>query len=396
MWSQCIRFDSPSEAVEDLELAELAAEEGDSSPKARGTAMHKALASLFGAEPDVSRALLDALSESEREQVQWCAEQIVEIAAGHGWARESIQVEQRVTVYKGESFEVLYFGTLDAETKGGPLIFDAKFGLERQYFPQHVGYALAKMERDSLNRVLAFTLYGRRRRVQSYVINRETAELVAYGLLRRRHAGNGRPTPCEFCSWCSHKHECSALAAPGLELVEAREDWPMKLPQAHISRIGSDPRVMGLALYLWRTFMKNWGEGAEFYAKAMAERGIVPLGFKKQARKGSATITSVTAALRQLEAAGVPREALDGAIKTSMGALAKAYGEAFGLGESAARGKVKNLLLDAGLVAEGEPTFALVKEKDAEAVLRAALPQPEPKMVEAGQPVQVNDLEKDK
>src|SRR5690606_18728917 len=107
--------------------------------------------------------------------------------------------------------------------------------------------------------------------------------------------------------WCARRHNCEALTAPAVALTQARDDWPFHLTPAHTSRIGSDPVAMGLALYVSRYFISKWSEGSEFYAKVLAERGIIPLGFKARTVKGRTSITNVPEALRALEQAGVPR-----------------------------------------------------------------------------------------
>jgi hypothetical protein len=373
MWSDCPCFEGTGKSIEDIDAELLAeAEDTGAEAKALGTLQHAALASIYMPDAAARAAAFALITEKQADDVRWVATKINEIAEGLGYQQHELRVEQRVTMFKGESFEILYFGTADVEA-GPTIIFDAKFGLVRDYFAQLVGYLLPKLIASGHRVGRAYTVYGRSRRVQSYVIDMDTAEAVAYGILAKRADPHRRPRACQFCGWCANKAGCEAITVQVAEIVERREDWPLKLPRLHSSEMLNDPAVLGAALFVWKSFIEPWGGGVEFVAKGMMERGMMPTGFNKQNGRGKGTFTSVRAALNVMREAGVPDEILDQAITLSVTGLAKAYGKAHKLGDTAASTRVKKLLSGAGIYAEGEAYFKMVRDKNAESMIRCAL-----------------------
>lgn len=372
MWSRCPDFTGTGKDPEDADAELLAAEDTGAENKAVGTLQHAALASIYLPDADARAAAFAKLSEDEAGQVRWTAERINDIAAGHGYKPEDFRVEQRVTMHVGDSLKILYFGTADVEA-GPTIIFDAKFGLMRDYFAQMVGYLLPKLSEGGHKVGHAYTVYGRMKRHTPYVIDIATATAVAYGILAKRADPNRQPVACEYCGWCGKITTCKAINAIPSALVAKRDDWSLKLPQVHSSKMGSDPAVVGAALWVWKAYMEDWGSSVAFVARTLTERGFVPTGFTKQKASGRTSITDGAKAIALLRQAGVPESATSKAIKVTMTGLVEAVQEGLGLKESAAKARVESLLNGSGVVAKGEDSFKLVRSKDGEAQISAAL-----------------------
>lgn len=341
----------------------------DVSPAARGQAQHKALAKYLVGEPDP----FADLAEWEMKQVLWVAEEVIQHAAAMGYGRSEIQTEQRVTLL-GPSWNVLYFGTLDI--RYGPFICDAKFGDMRNYFPQLAGYGLAVMEADEVDRLFLRTIYGRWRKAQQYVLDRQTAEPVVYGILRRRHSKDKHPVLCEFCGWCKHKLTCSAVNGVVDAVLSKREDWAMRLPTAHVSLAHSNPVTLGAMRFLWKAYIEPWGKSVEYASATMADGGGTILGFDKRPEKGRVRMDSSLNVAKVLVASGLKIEDVLGAAKLTMSKLAQAYHARFGGTKAEAARVVEKALLDAGVIRRGDPTFKLIRSKTAEDDIRAALARP--------------------
>ncbi|HEX2099819.1 MAG TPA: hypothetical protein VHF69_04095, partial [Candidatus Synoicihabitans sp.] len=217
---------------------------------------------------------------------------------------------------------------------------------------------------------------GRLRRSSKVVVDLETAERVVYGLLARRKALHRRPTPCQYCGWCKHALTCSAIGSNIEGLVAAREDWGLKITEAHISRLLSDPTAMGLARYLWKSQIEPWGKHVDFASRSMADGGVVPLGYKKSVVRGSPEVTDAIGAGAALMAAGVPKDAIEPLYSLSFGALVDAYRTSMGVTKDAAEMKVEELLTAAGKMTRAEAGFMLRAIKGAPELLASAIARP--------------------
>lgn len=368
---ECIAFDPmPDVDLEDVDGSEEDApiEVEDRSARGRGVAMHKACAMLLVGDLEMRQKALEGLSEREVGQVQWAVAKAIEIVESHGYAQSDIRVEQRVTLYNADSFEPLYFGTCDVEC--GPLDFDFKFAEPRNYFAQLVGYALPKMEDRGENRRYGHILNGRYRRVEKYVLDRQTVQSIGYGFLARVTAKERKPTACSYCGFCRHKLTCSAIAPVAVSLVERREDWRLKLPTPHVSQM-HDPAWLGAARFVWLNFLKKWGSAVEF-ASSSLPAGVAPAGYRLRPEKGRQSIANVQKAVAVLEPI-VGAEAIWDSMDLPIGTLAKAYAGSAGISEEKAKTAIVSALADARLLAVGLPSTKLIAEKNAEELIRAAL-----------------------
>lgn len=373
-WVECIAFNP---MIDDPDEIPVGDEESADDPKTRGTLQHAAAAAILGRSgPDVVSQAMASLEEREREQVQWAVQRVIEICAEHGYGVDDIRVEQRVRLLKPDSFEVWYFGTLDIIC--GPLVFDLKFGDVRDYFAQLVGYTLPSLE-ETGGRRIAYVVFARWRRHQMWNISADTARTVGYSILRRRTADVRPPRLCAYCAWCADQATCPAITGTVNHVVERREDWPtaaLRLETAHTSLMRADPVMLGKARYLWKAFIEPWGAAVEFATDQLKAHGIAPLGFRIQPKKGAKKIVSGMGAVDALAKAGVPRETIEPLLGVSFGALATAYAQAFGKGQKASETAVEQILLSAGVLAYGEATSTLQREKNALELLAAASAKP--------------------
>jgi hypothetical protein len=381
-WALCACYDGEKD-IEDADADALAIEttaKADTSPKGRGTAQHLALAKVIRGQPGA----FSDLSEVEENQVRWVAESTIEAAANAGYSPSEIHVEERMTMFKGDSFEVLYFGTVDIHY--GPFLFDAKFGDVRNYFAQLCAYALPKMEAEGRERIFARLQYGRWKKVVSHVIDRETAERVVYSILAKRHNPHRQPTPCDYCSWCLHRSTCSAINVTVDTLLGKRPDWALRLPSLHVSDAANDPALIGAMYWLWKTRIEPWGSGLEYSARLMAEYGTTPLGFTKRPEKGRLGINDPTKAFQALQEAGISQEHILSAASYSIKSLAAAYVLQFGGSEATAAKKIEAILTASGAAQRGDSVCKLIRNSDAEDDIRATLARPV-----SGLPLQLAD-----
>ena len=368
MRAECICYQAPAEDPEDLDGEDDTAEVHDTSAKARGTVKHKAVALLLAGDLTQRQHALDGLSEREVGEVQFVVEKAVQIIEENGYALADVRVEMRVTLLD-DAFAVIYFGTGDADV--GPIDFEWKFGESRNYFPQLAALALAKMVAREESRRIGYTVYGRLRRVERVVITRDTAERVVYGILARRLAGNGRPTPCQYCGWCAARATCPALVATPVALVDRREDWALKLPSPHVSAL-RDPAWLGAARYVWKRYLEPWGSAVEF---ACSMSVIPPAGYNRRPEKGRTSVADARKAFAALREE-VGEDVLWAHTSITLGALVKAHAACSGQSEAKAKTVILARLTEAGALAVGDPSSKLIADKEAEGLIRAAIMRP--------------------
>tara|TARA_R110002050_G_scaffold191532_6_gene326329 strand:- start:935 stop:2131 length:1197 start_codon:yes stop_codon:yes gene_type:complete len=368
MLDACPRYTPEPDKIEpdDADI-EAEAEEFGADAKGRGSAQHAALAKCLTTQPDPFAGLAD----KETEQVQWAAEKAIETVEAMGYSADDIRVEQRVTMM-GEDFRPLYFGT--ADILFGPAgVIDAKFGDMRDYWPQLVGYGLPLMIETGVRKTHGFALFARLRRVRTYVTDFETAESYAYRLLARADDPRSAPKANPYCGWCANKLTCEAFTKPIVTLIEQREDWPLKLDQAHASQIGMDPVQAGLARWLWKSYVEPWGKAVEYQNKMLTEGGATPLGFRRQPQQGSWKVTDTVKALEALRKVGLPLERVLAEVSPSMTGLVKAWRAEFGGSEAKAKDAVLHVLKEAQATAQGDGITKLLKLPDGEEQIRAGL-----------------------
>lgn len=384
-WTECADFTPEVDDVDDAEASAIAVEAGevepdkadeddeDQTPAGRGRLQHAATATILLRRPQEEiDAALAPLTERETLDVHWVAERTREIVLSHGLDPLDLICEERVTMV-GPDMRILYFGTCDART--GPLRFEWKFGLERNYFPQLVGYSLPELEDQGGGRIIAYVVYGMLHKSRQHVIDLETARTVGYGVLRRRTADVRPPAPCQYCGFCAKKLTCAAVTQLVTQLTTAREDWPsevLRLDQAHVSLATQDPVWLGKARWLWKYHLEKWGAAVEWATKMLAEGGTAPLGFKIGTTTGKRGIVNAYAAAELLKREGVPAAAVEPALKASFGPLAKVLAAHEGISEAKAKVRLEHLLIDAGLLKIGPAGIQLRQEPDGFAKLAAA------------------------
>ena len=363
MRAECIRYQAPPEDPEDLDAME--GEDADPSAKARGTAKHKAVAQLLAGDLTQRQHALDGLSEREVAEVQYVVEKAIQIIEENGYALSDVRVEMRVTLMD-DAFATIYFGTGDADV--GPIDFEWKFGLSRNYFPQLAALALPKMVARGESRRIAYVVYGQLERVERFVITKDTAETIVYGILARRVAGDGRPTPCQYCGWCANRATCSALVATPVALVDRREDWALKLPSPHVSAL-RDPAWLGAARFIWKNYLAPWGGAVEF---ACSMSVVPPVGYNQRPEKGRTTVGDARKAFAALREE-VGEDVLWANTSITLGSLVKAHAACSGQSEAKAKAAIVTRLVEAGALSVGEPSVKLIADKNAEELIRAAI-----------------------
>lgn len=268
------------------------------------------------------------------------AKYIREIAGG-----KRIETEQEVSLFR-DGKEVT-FGTYDAYCEGH--LFDLKTGREQRYYlPQMAVYAAAICQRDGIEKIECHLIYSYLKKIDKFTLTREEAERIAFGIIDSVDDPTRMPAPCDYCNWCEHKADCSALNTLSLTVAN-RVDM---LGKYRVSEIG-DPLIMG-QYRIVADAVETWAK--EVKAKCNEFDEIA--GYSKSSRRGKKQIKDITGALI---GSGLPADKFVRACTVSFPKLVKEFADYKGVSEKEANKDLSNLI--ASVTKEGHPVTYWRKEK---------------------------------
>ena len=262
--------------------------------KDAGTSRHSALRALLENSP-----MPDGILDDDKDSAQWAADYI---RLKSPTADFPLRCEHHVNPLD-DQFEPLFEngGTLDASC--GNQLFDLK-SRERDYGAQMAAYALAIFQEYDFEFVEVHLLFTETRKIQVFKITEAEAVAVVNKITANVLNPQKQPTPCDYCGWCSRRVTCPALTsvarkvAAGYSDLESVKSW-------HPSQMetGAD---LAVALNVWRTILKKWGESLEYHAlEAATKKGITIPGFELATKSGKTYVTDVPSAFKL---AGLPQE----------------------------------------------------------------------------------------
>lgn len=278
------------------------------------------------------RVLLDA----------WSAEDIAgrvspEDAAAVEWAADYIKchaptsdhplrLEHHVNPLDTE-FKPLFNwgGTLDAAC--GNHLFDFKWR-ERDYGAQMAAYALDMFQEHGWQEVKVHLLFGEPKKAQVFTLTEEGAERLVFGIVAKAQDPQAQPTPCDYCGWCSRRLTCPALVSVAEKVAVGYSDLD-KVKNWHPSAMETGEEL-GIALWVWRTILKKWGESVEYHAlDALQKKGLTIAGFEAKPKSGRKYIADVAQAFAL---AGLPQSEFLAGCQVRLN-TSKSYPDQIGLTE---------------------------------------------------------------
>ena len=317
--------------------------------KDAGTLRHSLLKTMLD-NPDQKQFAVEGLEPADVESVEWAAEYV---RCHAPMSDHPLRVEYHVNPMDAE-FKPLFEhgGTLDVAC--GNVLFDLKWR-ERDYGAQMAAYALDMFQEHGFEEIIVHLLFGESKRAQVLKFTEAEALALVNGIIAKVNDPNKKPTPCDYCGWCSRRTTCPALLERANAVVAGRDDW--KLDQWHASKI-ENAEQMGKALRLARQ-LSDWCESIEHHAKEMAlKQGQIPVGFKVQTRQGNRFVSSVTDAFPLV---GLPQAEFLKACDVKPSSLFEAYAAFNGLKKATAEKEVERKLGDK--MQRKPSTVSLVVEK---------------------------------
>jgi len=247
----------------------------------------------------LSKIFVNGLKDIRDEEVNWVYEKCTELAIdffGSEYATVKILPEEKVTVYD-ENLEELFFGTTDLiiVSKTKALLFDAKFGQERDYTMQMCAYARGIMDRLGLTEITCFVVYGKLKKYVEHKFTFEQSVKLIDVVINSVKDENKKPNRCDYCKYCSNISLCEESKVLVNTLVEqvGPQIKNRKLLPIDNNAVITDSKTIGELLDLCRTIIKPWCDTIEYIAKQSAESGKIPDGFKQQTSRGKRFVNDI-------------------------------------------------------------------------------------------------------
>jgi hypothetical protein len=176
---------------------------GESSPAAaRGTKMDEAF--RFALAGDSSKIeLLD--TDDDKKAVIWAINQVQAIAGD----KEIISDESKLKV---KTAGIEHIGTEDCRIPSLCISCDLKSGQVRDYENQMMAYAYGNMAREFCDEWTCYLIFCDQQRIVKHSFNYEEAKSGVEEILAKANDPDKKPTPCEYCKWCSNYSTCNGIA----------------------------------------------------------------------------------------------------------------------------------------------------------------------------------------
>jgi hypothetical protein len=242
----------------------------------RGTELHEKLADAFNRRETPSDPLLKRAADRARNY----------IASVQG-------IEEEVQLLDNDLNQTS-FGTVDLwghTQDGGLVLLDWKSGVQSPdtYLHQMAFYSLALMEQEDMDECQAVIVPIDNDEQEAFATSftRESAAELIYPLIERIKANAENPRENQFCNWCAKRKECPVWTMPAAEAITPVREKLLFTESDALER----PEQYMDAFKKLEGIFESWGIREAL--KSKLEAGIPVPGWKLQARKGAASVSSV-------------------------------------------------------------------------------------------------------
>lgn len=266
-------------------LAQCCCWESDSGNEytSSGTVRHDCLAKALTGDPDPFKGL----DETEAEAVRWAADYIRVKAP---ISAHELRLEHRVNPL-ADDFTPIFENGGRLDVACGPCMFDLK-NRERDYQAQMAAYALGMFQEHGWPEVEVHLLFAETRRAQVFRLTEESARAIVEPIVARVHGADKKPTPCDYCGWCSRRLSCPALLKTAAAVAHGYSELN-KVKNWHPSEMQTGEEL-GIALWIARNVLKKWCESVEFHAlRRHQTEGLTITGFEPKTKAGKSYVTDV-------------------------------------------------------------------------------------------------------
>ena len=334
---QCSLYRSGGESTDDNE---------------KGTLMHDYAQDIVAAKtPNPA-----GLEMIDREDCVWAAEETKYLFSENA-PESDCTIEEYLEVRDG-SGRIITAGF--ADFNGYNIVADLKGGLDYRpdlhyYEPQLRMYALAKMQKNNIDRILCAEIYMKSRKVRKYWTTRTECEVTIAAALKRRNNPDAYPVINDYCHYCARLQWCPAVNKIFLRTAELLAAAMGNLDMIAVPEKIECGIIMSQMLTVWKKVVKPFGESIEKSALELVDRTKTDIPYYvKEKTRGRATVSDV---LKAFDRVPVSQEEFASAMTLSTPKLAEILAQKQGMGVKEARGVIDGLLED--LIVYGESNDTL-------------------------------------
>jgi len=176
---------------------------GESSPAAaRGSKMDEAFRFALNGDP---KKITSLDNQDDQKAVCWAVYQVTQIAGDN----HIISDESKLKV---KTAGIDHIGTEDCRIPSLCISCDLKSGQVRDYENQMMAYAYGNMARDFCDEWTCYLIFCDQQRIVKHSFNYEEAKAGVEEILAKANDPDKKPTPCEYCKWCSNYSTCNGIA----------------------------------------------------------------------------------------------------------------------------------------------------------------------------------------
>jgi hypothetical protein len=250
---------------------------GESSPAAaRGSKMDEAFRFALNGDPTKITSLDN---QDDQKAVCWAVYQVTQIAGDN----HIISDESKLKV---KTAGIDHIGTEDCRIPSLCVSYDLKSGQVRDYENQMMAYAYGNMAREFCDEWTCYLIFCDQQRIVKHSFNYEEAKAGVEEILAKANDPNKKPTPCEYCKWCSNSQTCQALAVAANDTLEIVDnDIQANLAQLK-EYLSADPERLSVFLKKANIFNTELVDWAKDLIKERLTNDEPVVGYKLQNSKG--------------------------------------------------------------------------------------------------------------
>jgi hypothetical protein len=225
------------------------------------------------------RTLIDKLdADDDKKAIIWAVDQVIQISEGKGILSDESKL-------KVATPGIEHIGTEDCRITSLCVSCDLKSGQVRDYENQMMAYAYGNMAREFCDEWTCYLIFCDQQRIVKHSFNYEEAKSGVEEILAKANDPDKKPTPCEYCKWCSNYSTCNGIAtAVNDTLVVVDSDLQANVAQLK-EYLAADPERISVFVKKANIFneLVDW---AKDLIKERLTNNEPVVGYKLQNSKG--------------------------------------------------------------------------------------------------------------
>ena len=314
----------PSSGPAHVKCGGYASAGGDSPATLKGTRIHEHLEQVL-----TGQTVTSPVSADELPGVEWAHKYVKE-----NFDMKTLKCEGTVKVFD-ESGNEITFGTNDLYDD--KQIGDFKTGQVREYKAQMAYYAAGRMQQSGSTEIKIHEIYTEKRWANVYILSYSEAWQIIKQITYNQE--NNILKPNNYCSWCKHNSQCTALSEVAMNTLE-KISPETELKNYDFTQLKT-AEDKGKAYQICK-ILEDWISGVKrTVSEAVLKNGEEIPGVTVTSRSGGSSVSDIPAAFARMD---LSQEEFLNSCSLSIPKLTKIYQKKFNLTGKEATQEVSNRL----------------------------------------------------